>query len=128
MNRVSIVPFSSLLELYSKSSFTNNMEALDDLDNAFEAGMVEVLKEVAFKELIYYENDRNNERKDTAADTKAIESFRNTMELCNNNEQKSALLDLEAALNHCTSIELEKHFIDGFILGYKFSKATKNIT
>ena len=49
------------------------------------------------------------------------DSLRNALNLFNTKELKNALF-VESEFNHRAAPELDKHFIDGFITGYKFLK------
>lgn len=47
-----MVPFDNLVRIYSETPHKNDMEAMKRLEIAFEKGMIEVLKEIAYTELL----------------------------------------------------------------------------
>lgn len=122
MSRNSMVPFKNLVEIYSQSHHKNDLEAMNHLEYAFEQGMIETLKEIAYTELVKYEKIANEIFKNSKKDTELDSTFNRVFEVCNTENQRNAIMDLESALNHRASLDSEKHFIDGFISGYKFLK------
>jgi len=122
MTRISIVPFDKMVKIYTDSHHSNDLEAMKHLETAYEHGMVEVIKELAFTELQKYENTVNNRLLNHDTEKEVDNAFSHAVSLCNSNEQQNSLLDVEEAFNHRSALELEKYFIDGFILGYKFLK------
>ncbi|MFB4475275.1 DUF6809 family protein [Oceanobacillus caeni] len=123
MSRISIVPFDNIVKIYRDSHHRNDMEALNHLEIAYEQGMVEVLKELAYLKLLHFENQGVNY---TPKQEKAIEEYEQVysqaLSLCENEQQRSAIMEVCDASNNCSALDVEKSFIDGFILGYSFLK------
>lgn len=123
MNRMSIAPYEKVVQIYSDSHHINCMKSLKVIENAYEEGMIETLREIAFLDLLKYENQGTHIDPYHA---KALQNFntkfQEALSLCANEKQKSALFKIEEALNNCNALELEKYFIDGFVLGYRFLK------
>ncbi|UFU00841.1 hypothetical protein KO561_07885 [Radiobacillus kanasensis] len=123
MHRLSIVPFHNVLEVYKSSHHTNDMDALKHLEKAYEKGMEEVIREIAITALLKYEEENISYPTKEKANKEAIYTFNHAVNLCSNNELKNALFEIDSAYNHCAAIESETHFIEGFILGYKYIKS-----
>ena len=117
-----MVPFDNLVRIYCETPHKNDMEAMKHLEIAFEKGMIEVLKEIAYTELLKYEKRTDNLNYSDNAYTELDDSLNSALEQCSTKEQEDAFFNLESALNRITVLESEKHFIGGFITGYKFLK------
>lgn len=122
-NRISMVAFKSLVELYKADTDpVNSPEFVKHLDQAYDQGMSEVLREIAMTELLKYEATEQNIVIDSEADREETEAFKRAMHLCNTRAQRTALLKVDSAYNHCAALRGEHLFIEGFMRGYKFLK------
>jgi predicted nucleotide-binding protein (sugar kinase/HSP70/actin superfamily) len=122
MNRIAMVSINKIVEVAKRNSKPIG-EELDYFTPFYETGMKEVLREMALKRLIEIEHTLQPKSKEyNEASDAALLTFNSLHEkLCNENEQ-SALMDLEAAYNLLTAFETEEHFIRGYLEGYKFIK------
>ncbi|AIF45560.1 hypothetical protein [Virgibacillus sp. SK37] len=121
MPRISVVPFSRIMEIYGNTHHRNDLEAMKHLENAYEQGMTEIIREMAYLEMLHYEKEyvpENNHGETRNEET----PFQRAIRLCDTKDQKDALFDVEAELNSFAVFEWERYFIDGFIRGYKFLK------
>lgn len=91
MPRISMVPFDNLVRIYSETPHKNDMEAMKHLEIAFEKGMIEVLKEIAYTELLKYENRTDNLNYSDNAYTELDDSLNNALEQCSTKEQEDAI-------------------------------------
>ncbi|GGA65192.1 hypothetical protein [Ornithinibacillus halotolerans] len=124
MYRISIAPLENIVEV-AKENSKGIGENLDFFTNIYEAGMKNVLRQIAYRTLLNCEIDGsfNTETKEYKEVEKEVYlNFNLIQEQMQNNNNLSLLSDLEAGFNSLEGISSQEHFIQGFIEGYKFTK------
>lgn len=124
MYRISIAPLNSIVDVAKKNSKSIGTE-LDFHTKLYEAGMEEILSQVAFRKLIECEIEETLPHvttKSQSANERVINIFNQLNKQLHDSELKSLLLDLEAESNNLHNIESKQYFIQGFLEGYKFVK------
>lgn len=120
--RIAMVALDNLFKV-AKENSKNLGEDLNYSTELYEAGMKDVLREVAYKKLLEIEHTfqyKSQEYKNAGED--AVNSYDLLKEQLQNQNQQSLLLDVEAAYNYLAALESEQHFIRGYVEGYKFVK------
>ena len=115
MYRISIAPFDEVVQL------SNNVDELDNTTAVYEAGMITVLRQMAYVSLTNREIAGGIENK-TDEYNAANRKISYLMDQFQNKEQRSLILEMEENINLVNLLDCEEHFIQGFIEGYKFVK------
>ncbi|MCR2823793.1 hypothetical protein [Lederbergia panacisoli] len=123
MNRVSIAPYEKVIKIYSESHHENDMDALNVIDETFEQGIFEAVKEIAYLNLLKDEEQLAKLNTPEEMASKEFDLvFKKAISLCDNKQQESSLFRVEESINKCSALSLEKYYIEGFIKGYIFVK------
>ncbi|MFC7393424.1 hypothetical protein [Scopulibacillus cellulosilyticus] len=84
----------------------------------------DVLREVALRKMIENPMIGMESKEVKQSNKELIHEYNALANLLNTQEQKGKLLDVDAAYNYTAICEAEECFIQGFLMGYKFSKET----
>lgn len=89
--------------------------------HCYEAGMVEVLKGIAMKELDEGDVCIETSKQVTKLNKKATEAYQALVNAVSNREV-SLVKEMDEVYNLVAAAEAEDHFIEGFLRGYRYLK------
>lgn len=116
-----MVPPSRIKELAEKQGMKRVAPVLHFASECYDEGMVEILEEVAQKELYYNYDHREPSPKVKQASEHVLKQYQ-ALEETLNEEQKDLLRQYDDASQALTAFEAGEEFIHGFVRGYRYLK------
>ncbi|MBM7645981.1 hypothetical protein JOD45_002206 [Scopulibacillus daqui] len=111
-----------------KKAWQRNEKEIHHLKNnesSLPYGTIEdVLREAALKKMLENPMIGMASKEVRQSNRELIREYNALADLLNTEEQKGKLLDVDAAYNYAAICEAEESFIQGFLMGYRFSKET----